>query len=91
MQCSSGKARAKEIREKEREKASLILGKVSQKEKVSPILKEKGLERIKVQISSVVCHYCGKQGHMKKECFKFQRDQIYGQKGWWQRKVWQCC
>ena len=42
--------------------------------------KGKGLGKNQSQNSSVVCHYCGKQGHMKKECFKFQRDQS-GQKG----------
>ena len=42
--------------------------------------KGKGLGKNQNQNSSVVCHYCGKQGHMKKECFKFQRDQN-GQKG----------
>ena len=42
--------------------------------------KGKGLGKNQSQNSSVVCHYCGKQGHMKKECFKFQRDQN-GQKG----------
>eukprot|EP00434_Breviolum_minutum_P041002 symbB.v1.2.036458.t1/scaffold5151.1/size30365/2 len=25
--------------------------------------------------ASIVCHYCGKQGHKKVDCFKFQRDQ----------------
>ena len=42
--------------------------------------KGKGLGKNQNPNSSVVCHYCGKQGHMKKECFKFQRDQN-GQKG----------
>ena len=30
---------------------------------------------------SVYCHYCGKQGHSKKEGFKFQRDQNQGKGG----------
>ena len=47
--------------------------------------KGKGLGKNQNPNSSVVCHYCGKQGHMKKECFKFQRDQN-GQKGGGQGK-----
>ena len=46
MQCSSGKARAKEIREKEREKV-FDFGIGKPKERASPIRKEKGLERTK--------------------------------------------
>ena len=42
--------------------------------------KGKGLGKDQNSNASIVCHYCGKQGHKQKECFKFQRDQN-GHKG----------
>ena len=42
--------------------------------------KGKGLGKDQSSSASIVCHYCGKQGHKQKECFKFQRDQN-GHKG----------
>ena len=35
----------------------------------------KGLGKDQSSNASIVCHYCGKQGHKQKECFKSQRDQ----------------
>ena len=29
----------------------------------------------------IYCHYCGKQGHKKSECYKFQNDRGQGCKG----------
>ena len=42
--------------------------------------KGKGLGKDQSSSASIVCHYCGKQGHKQKECFTFQRDQN-GHKG----------
>ena len=78
MQCSNGKARARETKEKGKEDFGKVKSKGKGQGKFDS--KGKGLGKNQNSNSSVVCHYCGKQGHMEKECFKFQRDQN-GQKG----------
>ena len=74
MRCSSGKARAKDIREKEKGKGKSDFSKGKAKGKGKSDPKGKGLGKDQNSNASIVCHYCGKQGHKQKECFKFQRD-----------------
>ena len=56
------------------------LGKGKSKGKGKSDSKGKGLGKNQSSIASIVCHYCGKQGHKQKECCKFQSDQN-GHKG----------
>ena len=74
------KGKGKGDKGKGKGKGKFDFGKGKSKGKGKSDSKGKGLGKNQSSNSSVVCHYCGKQGHMKKECFKFQRDQN-GQKG----------
>ena len=74
------KGKGKGDKGKGKGKGKFDFGKGKSKGKGKSDSKGKGLGKNQNPNSSVVCHYCGKQGHMKKECFKFQRDQN-GQKG----------
>ena len=74
------KGKGKGDKGKGKGKGKFDFGKGKSKGKGKSDSKGKGLGKNQNSNSSIVCHYCGKQGHMKKECFKFQRDQN-GQKG----------
>ena len=80
VQQWKGKGKGHKGKGKGKGKGKFDFSKGKSKGKGKSDSKGKGLGKDQNSSASIVCHYCGKQGHKQKECFKFQRDQN-GHKG----------